>query len=163
MASQKDHVEVVGLLLACQGVEVNKTTLAGFTALYVASQNGHVEVVRLLLARQGLEVNKTAQDGSTALFMASQSGWQQQRARHVQRAGRGRAGRELRTSRARQLQFVSGAASVRRGRLRSASAEASAASRAYMARSWAPQLVRRGAAGHVAALPVRDRRGGDLV
>ncbi len=67
-------VEVVRLLLARQGVEVNKTAQKGSTALFMASQNGHVEVVRLLLARHDVEVNKTAQKGSTALFMASQNG-----------------------------------------------------------------------------------------
>jgi hypothetical protein len=35
---------VVRLLLARQGVDVNKTNQNGATALYVASQNGHVEV-----------------------------------------------------------------------------------------------------------------------
>jgi ankyrin repeat protein len=50
---------VVQLLLAREGVDVNKTAHNGFTALYMASQKGHVEVVGLLLARQGVEVNKT--------------------------------------------------------------------------------------------------------
>jgi ankyrin repeat protein len=44
---------VVRLLLARQGVDVNRTAQNGFTALYMASQNGHVEVVRRLLARKG--------------------------------------------------------------------------------------------------------------
>jgi hypothetical protein len=57
----------VRLLLARQDVEVNKTTLAGVTALMVASHNGHVEVVRLLLARQDVDVNKSKGGGFTAL------------------------------------------------------------------------------------------------
>jgi hypothetical protein len=39
---------VVRILLARQGVEVNKTAQNGATALMVASQNGHVDVVGLL-------------------------------------------------------------------------------------------------------------------
>jgi ankyrin repeat protein len=44
-------VDVVQLLLARQGVEVNEAAADGATALHAASQKGHVEVVRLLLAR----------------------------------------------------------------------------------------------------------------
>ncbi len=56
------------LLLARQGVEVNKTAQNGATALIFASQSGHVEVVQLLLARQGVEVNQSDSKGATALF-----------------------------------------------------------------------------------------------
>jgi ankyrin repeat protein len=66
--------DVVRLLLARKGVEVNKSTADGFTALFLASQQGHVVVVRLLLARQDVEVNKSKADGSTALMVASQNG-----------------------------------------------------------------------------------------
>ena len=59
VASQKGHVEVVRLLLARKGVEVNKSAQDGTTALISASLHGHVEVVQLLLAREGVEVNKT--------------------------------------------------------------------------------------------------------
>ncbi len=71
VASQDGHVEVVRLLLARQGVEVNKTAQNGSTALLIASQKGHVQVVQLLLARQGVEVNKTTPAGCTALMSAS--------------------------------------------------------------------------------------------
>ncbi len=71
-AAQNGHVEVVRLLLARKGVEVNKSAAGRVTALYFASQEGHVEVVRLLLARQGIDVNKTAHHGATALIVASQ-------------------------------------------------------------------------------------------
>ncbi len=64
-ASQNGHVDVVGLLLARQDVEVNKTAQDVATALIVASQNGHVEVVRLLLTSQDVEVNWTRADSFT--------------------------------------------------------------------------------------------------
>jgi hypothetical protein len=51
------QADVVRLLLARKGIEVNKSAADGATARCIASQNGHVEVVRLLLARQGVEVN----------------------------------------------------------------------------------------------------------
>ncbi len=62
------QVDVVRLLLARKGVEINNSTADGATALIYASQQGHVEVVQILLARQGVEVNKTTQDGATALI-----------------------------------------------------------------------------------------------
>jgi ankyrin repeat protein len=65
---------VVRLLLAHQGVEVNKAEPDGCTAMHAASRSGHVDVVRLLLARQDLEVNKSMTDGATALHWASQNG-----------------------------------------------------------------------------------------
>ncbi len=65
---------MVRLLLAHQGVEVNKSAADGTTALRLASREGHVAVVRLLLARQGVEVNKTAHNGATALMIASHNG-----------------------------------------------------------------------------------------
>jgi hypothetical protein len=73
LASQDGHVEVVRLLLARKGVEVNKSAQNGATALMVASQSGHVKVVRLLLARQDVEVNKTAQNGGAALIVYSEN------------------------------------------------------------------------------------------
>jgi ankyrin repeat protein len=73
-ASRNGQVEVVGLLLARQGVEVNKSAAYGATALMVASLTGHVKVVRLLLAQQDVEVNKTMSADFTALMLASQSG-----------------------------------------------------------------------------------------
>ncbi len=54
------RADVVRLLLARKGVQVNKGAAEGGTALIVASENGHVEVVRLLLARQDVEVNNAA-------------------------------------------------------------------------------------------------------
>jgi ankyrin repeat protein len=74
LASQNGHVEVVRLLLARQGVEVNKTARNGGTALMLASQNGLAEVVRLLLAHPDVEANRTSPDGRSALCFASQSG-----------------------------------------------------------------------------------------
>jgi ankyrin repeat protein len=63
VASQSGHVDVVRLLLAREGVEVNKTAQNGPTALLIASQQGHVEVVRLLLARRDLEFNRPHRTG----------------------------------------------------------------------------------------------------
>ncbi len=68
------RAEVVRLLFARKGVEVNKSGPDGFTALFIASHHGHVEVVRLLLARQGVEDNKTTEKGATALMIASENG-----------------------------------------------------------------------------------------
>ncbi len=74
-ASRKGHVEVVRLLLARQGVEVNKTTPDGITALMVASYKGQVEVARLLLARQDVEsvVAATSESSLTVRFSRPES------------------------------------------------------------------------------------------
>ncbi len=59
------------LLLARQGVEVNKTARNGAASLIFTSQSGHVEVVQLLLARQGVEVSQSDSKGARALIFAS--------------------------------------------------------------------------------------------
>ena len=43
--AEAGHAEVVSMLLAKQGVDVNQATNDGFTPLYIASENGHAEVV----------------------------------------------------------------------------------------------------------------------
>jgi hypothetical protein len=76
MACLKGHTEVVGLLLACDGVDVNKArTDTGTTPLFMACQEGHTEVVGLLLACNAVDVTKaTTNTGATPLYLASQEG-----------------------------------------------------------------------------------------
>ena len=52
------HCEVVSMLLAKEGVDVNQAMDDGFTPLYIASQNGHCEVVSMLLAKEGDDLIK---------------------------------------------------------------------------------------------------------
>ena len=66
-ASSNGHAEVVSMLLAKQGVDVNQAENHGITPLLVASEMGHAEVVSMLLATQGIDVNQ-------ALYTASYSG-----------------------------------------------------------------------------------------
>ena len=74
MACQKGHTEVVRLLLAHDGIAVNRARLVGgTTSLYVACLKGHTEVVRLLLAHDRIDVNKAlTSDGATPLLIACQ-------------------------------------------------------------------------------------------
>jgi len=74
MASQNGHSEVVSMLLAKEGVDVNQADNGGFTPLYIASENGHAEVVSMLLAKQGVHVNQAEEDGWTPLCIASKKG-----------------------------------------------------------------------------------------
>jgi hypothetical protein len=76
MACQDGHAEVVGMLLACDAVDVNKaTTDDGSTPLLMACQKGHTEVVGMLLACDGVDLNKAmTDDGTTPLFAACQEG-----------------------------------------------------------------------------------------
>ena len=71
---ERGHAEVVSMLLAKQGVDVNQADDDGCTPLYIASQEGHAEVVSMLLAKQGVNVNQATEDGCTPLFIASQKG-----------------------------------------------------------------------------------------
>ena len=73
-ASSNGHAEVVSMLLAKQGVDVNQAQNQGVTPLLIASQKGHAEVVKLLLAAPGVDVNKTDDDDWTPLYIASQTG-----------------------------------------------------------------------------------------
>ena len=54
VASANGHTEVVALLLAHTGFDVNQATNDGRTPLLAASENGHTGVVSLLLARTGI-------------------------------------------------------------------------------------------------------------
>jgi ankyrin repeat protein len=72
-ASYKGHTDIVVLLLAHEGVDVNQgRTDDGQTALMIASMVGHAGIVALLLAHEGVDVNQgTTADGMTALMIAS--------------------------------------------------------------------------------------------
>ena len=74
-AAHHGNVGVVRILVAVDGIEVNKRDSIGDTALMKASRWGHVDVVRMLLAVDGIDVNKVDRRyGDTALIMASRWG-----------------------------------------------------------------------------------------
>ena len=61
MACQNGHGEVVRLLLATSGIDVNQArTTYGDTPLFMACQFGHAPVVKLLLTVSGIDINKGA-------------------------------------------------------------------------------------------------------
>jgi ankyrin repeat protein len=65
------HREVVEVLLACEGIDVNAVTTGGATPLFTACDGGHTEVVGMLLACGGIAVNQaTTNDGATPLIAA---------------------------------------------------------------------------------------------
>ena len=72
-AAQEGQVEVVRLLLAAEGVEVNQARTDGCFPLYVACQQNHVEVVRLLLAAHA-QVNQVLNGGWSACHNAAGKG-----------------------------------------------------------------------------------------
>ena len=74
MVCQKNHVEVIRLLLAVEGVSVNQAcTDDGCFPLFIACQKNHVEVVRLLLAAQA-QVNQVKDGGWSVCHIAAQNG-----------------------------------------------------------------------------------------
>jgi hypothetical protein len=75
LASEKNHTEVVELLLAHDGVDPNRSTtdLTADTPLVVATRNGNITVVKALLAHPRIKPNKPRMDtGTTALWKAAQ-------------------------------------------------------------------------------------------
>ena len=74
-AAEKDHVEVVRLLIKA-GADINTATTDDFEAipLYIAAQNGHDKVASLLI-KAGTQINRaTANYGTAPLFIAAQGG-----------------------------------------------------------------------------------------
>ena len=73
MACQDGHVAVVKLLLAHDGIDVNKARPDdGTTPLFMACQEGLGEIVTLLLAHGGVAANKIETAGLTPLYVACQ-------------------------------------------------------------------------------------------
>ena len=73
-AALQGKTEVVKLLLAAPGINVNLADSYGKTPLILASQNGRTEVVKLLLGAPGIDVNRADKDGNTPLRVASKAG-----------------------------------------------------------------------------------------
>jgi hypothetical protein len=63
---------VVRLLLAHQGIEVNKAEPDGCTAMHAASVSGHLGVVQLLLARLGVDVSRDLANGMASMSILPQ-------------------------------------------------------------------------------------------
>ena len=61
--------EVVALLAASDGADVDLTTKHGRTALYIACQEGHTEIALKLIAANA-EVNQARNNGITAVGQA---------------------------------------------------------------------------------------------
>ncbi len=73
IASQKDHIKIVQLLLNA-GANVNKADNRGITPLHWASSNGYMDVVQVLLGTHGINVNQANSWGGTPLHEASVKG-----------------------------------------------------------------------------------------
>jgi len=71
VAAQDGHAAVVALLLAADGLLVNKTTTTGITPLYIAAKNGHASAVEILLAANGVDENQTMANGVNPLHIAA--------------------------------------------------------------------------------------------
>lgn len=75
--SHKD-AEMVRLLLACDGIDVNCRSSMGYhgyrTPLHDAAANGLTEIVRLLLATPGIDIHARDKGGDTALDLAEKNG-----------------------------------------------------------------------------------------
>ena len=75
IAAYYGTLEAVQLLLATNGIDVNKGSDFGATPLHFAAHRGHVGVVKALLAQRGIKVNVEATggkwEGKTALDVCS--------------------------------------------------------------------------------------------
>ena len=70
-ASKEGNLEVVKLLLAVPGIDVNLEGEDGRTPLHKASERGHLEVMKVLLRAPGIDVNREDKEGVTPLCDAS--------------------------------------------------------------------------------------------
>ncbi len=70
-AASYGHTEIVQVLLAVPGIEVNIQDNSGDTALMGAAFGGHTEIVRVLLKAPDIDVNKQNSQGDTALIIAA--------------------------------------------------------------------------------------------
>ena len=69
-AASGDHGDLLALLLAQHGVEVNIEDSERVTPLMVACHNGRENIVRKLLQADGIDINRPDESGNTALHHA---------------------------------------------------------------------------------------------
>ncbi len=70
VAAQKGHTDIVRMLLATPGINIDATNnIHGSTALMFAAQNGHTETVQALIDK-GADVNAVSKYGDTVLLIA---------------------------------------------------------------------------------------------
>lgn len=70
-AADKGHADIVRLLLAQPGIDVNVAGKTGVTALMLAAKKGDLDIVRQLLAHKNINVNHTSMHGATAMINAA--------------------------------------------------------------------------------------------
>ncbi|KAJ5359300.1 uncharacterized protein N7496_011713 [Penicillium cataractarum] len=73
-AAEKGHENVVELLLAKAGIDVNSAGKTGLAALSFAAENGHAEIVKMLLMIKSIDVNQRDSYGRTPLLWAAIKG-----------------------------------------------------------------------------------------
>ena len=73
-AAQEGREGVVKMLLAADGVDVNKATIEGVTPLLKACDQGREEIVELLLAAEGVNVYAKLKGGETGVYLAGNHG-----------------------------------------------------------------------------------------
>ena len=65
-AALRGHKEIVRLLLAQAGIDINATNNSGATALMFAASGGDKEIVELLLVQGGIDITRKNENGQTA-------------------------------------------------------------------------------------------------
>ena len=73
-AAWKNHLELINVLLAIHGVDVNETNRDGMTALHWAAKRGSFQASRLLISGSA-DLNIVDEAGKTALQIAQQRGF----------------------------------------------------------------------------------------
>jgi len=72
-AASAGRIDIIKTLLAWTGVQINKATNQGKTALMYAAEHGHTATCALLI-KHGAQVNARTNWGSTSLMWAAQNG-----------------------------------------------------------------------------------------
>ena len=73
-ASLLNRTEIVKLLLAVPGIDINLQNEYGDSALIIACKEGNSEIIKLLLTAPGINVNLQNKDGDSALIITCRKG-----------------------------------------------------------------------------------------
>lgn len=76
LAASQEHTDILNILLAQPGIDINGRDAVGYTALILAANHGHIDAVTALLAQPNIDVNARSvqANGTTALLVAAQNG-----------------------------------------------------------------------------------------
>jgi ankyrin repeat protein len=74
IAANKNHIDVVNILLQAPDIDPNRTNIHGLSPLHCAALDNHHQIVRKLLKLNNINVNAIDENGHSALMLAAANG-----------------------------------------------------------------------------------------